>query len=153
MSSAPAPSCCRWRSACSTPRARPAASSAQAKAIGADAERLCELLFAVEGRVGQRKLWGIVGLADRYPRRLVDRACAQAMHDGIHSYSHVKRLTEKLVADALAAIERAEEPRQQELALTQEHPLIRPADIYAELFSRCAAAQPSTPLDPWRYCA
>jgi hypothetical protein len=33
-----------------------------------------------------------------------------------------------------------------ELKLTQEHPLIRPADIYAELFSRCAATQPSSPL-------
>lgn len=121
---------------------------AQARAVGNDAERLCELLFAVEGRVGQRKLWGIVRLADRYPRRLIDRACAQAMHDGIHSYSHVKRLTEKIVADALATFERAEEPRQLELTLTQEHPLIRPADIYAELFSRCASAQPSAPLNP-----
>src|SRR5438034_11576149 len=35
----------------------------QAQAIGADAQRLCELLFAIEGRVGQRKLWGIVALA------------------------------------------------------------------------------------------
>ena len=66
--------------------------------------------------------------------------------DGIHSYSYVKKLTEKIVADALAAIDRAEEPRQMELKLTQEHPLIRPADIYAELFSRCAATQPSLPL-------
>jgi transposase len=116
---------------------------AQARAIGPDAHRLCELLFTVEGRVGQRKLWGIVGLADRYPRRLVDSACAQAMTDGIHSYRHVKLLTEKLVAEALAAIDRADAPRQAELALTQEHPLIRPADVYAELFARCAAAQPS----------
>ena len=119
----------------------------QAKAIGADAERLCQMLFAIEGRVGQRKLWGIVGLAKRYPRRLVDRACAQSMADGIHSYRHVKALTEKLVADALAAIDRADEPRQGELALTQEHPLIRPADIYAELFTRCAA-QPTDPSTP-----
>jgi hypothetical protein len=120
----------------------------QAKDIGPDAGRLCEMLFAIEGRVGQRKLWGIVGLAERYPRRLVDRACAQAITDGIHSYSHVKKLTEKFVADALAAIDRADEPRQGELALTQEHPLIRPADIYAELFARCAAAQPSHPSTP-----
>ena len=83
---------------------------AQAKAIGADAERLCQMLFAIEGRVGQRKLWGIVGLAERYPRRLVDRACAQSMADGIHSYRHVKALTEKLVADALAAIDRRRWP-------------------------------------------
>jgi len=115
----------------------------QAKEIGPNAERLCEMLFAIEGRVGQRKLWGIVSLAERYPRRLVDLACAQAITDGIHSYQHVKKLTEKLVADALAAIDRADEHPQRELALTQEHPLIRPADIYAELFARCAAALPS----------
>jgi len=118
----------------------------QAKAIGADAERLCQMLFAIEGRVGQRKLWGIVGLAERYPRRLVDCACAGAIADGIHSYRHVKALTEKLVADALAAIDKAG-PAQGELALTQEHPLIRPVDIYAELFSRCAA-QPTHPSTP-----
>jgi transposase len=118
---------------------------AQAKAIGPDAARLCEMLFAIEGRVGQRKLWGIVSLAERYPRRLVDRACAQAITDGIHSYRHVKSLTEKLVADALAAMDHAAEHPQRELELTQEHPLIRPADIYAELFARCASAQPSPP--------
>jgi transposase len=124
----------------------------QARMIGPDAERLCQMLFAIEGRVGQRKLWGIVSLADRYPRRLIERACAQAIADGVHSYRHVKALTEKFVADALAVIDAA--PRQGELALTQEHPLIRPADIYAELFSRCAAqsSRPSTsgasPHDP-----
>ena len=117
----------------------------QAKAIGPDAARLCEMLFAIEGRVGQRKLWGIVSLAERYPRRLVDHACAQAITDGIHSYRHVKSLVEKLVAEALAAIDHAAEHPQRELELTQEHPLIRPADIYAELFARCACAQPSQP--------
>jgi hypothetical protein len=61
------------------------------------------LLFAIEGRVGQRKLWGIVSLAERYPRRLVNSACARALADGIYSYRHVKAATEKLVAEALAA--------------------------------------------------
>lgn len=111
----------------------------QAKAIGPDTERLCQMLFAIEGRVGQRKLWGIVGLAKHYPHSLIDSACARAIADGVHSYRHVKALTEKLVADALAAIEAAATPRQAELALTQEHPLIRPADVYADLFARCAA--------------
>ena len=117
---------------------------AQATAIGADAARLCELLFAVEGRVGQRKLWGIVSLAQRYPRKLVNSACARALADGIHSYRHVKAATEKLVTEALAAIDRADAPaRQGELALTQDHPLIRSTDDYAELFAR-GAARPST---------
>ncbi len=113
---------------------------AQAKAIGADTSRLCELLFAIEGRVGQRKLWGIVNLAERYPRRLVNSACARALADGIYSYRHVKAATEKLVAEALAAIDNADAtPVQGELALTQEHPLIRSGDDYAELFARSAA--------------
>ena len=117
---------------------------AQAKAIGADAARLCELLFAIEGRVGQRKLWGIVSLAQRYPRRLVNSACARALADGIYSYRHVKVATERLVTEALAAIDRADAaPVQGELALTQDHPLIRSADDYAEVFAR-GAAQPAT---------
>jgi len=112
----------------------------QAKAIGVDAERLCELLFAIEGRVGQRKLWGIVSLAERYPRRLVNSACTRALADGVYSYRHVKAATEKLVAEALAAIDQADAvPAQGELELTQEHALIRGGDDYAELFARVAA--------------
>ena len=113
----------------------------QAKAIGPDAERLCQMLFAIEGRVGQRKLWGIVGLARSYPRRLIDSACARAITDGVHSYRHVKALTEKLVADALAQIDSSALPVQAELALTQEHVLIRSASVYADLFAQCAATQ------------
>jgi hypothetical protein len=49
-----------------------------------------------------------------------------------------------LVTEALAAIDRADAtPVQGELALTQDHPLIRSADDYAELFAR-GAAQPDT---------
>jgi hypothetical protein len=120
----------------------------QAKAIGPDAERLCEMLFAIEGRVGQRKLWGIVGLAERYPRRLVDSACARAIAEGVHSYQHVKRLTEKLVADALAAIDAAAPVPGSQMSLIQEHPLIRPADEYADLFARSAAHPLSSLVSP-----
>ncbi len=99
------------------------------------------VLFGIEGRVGQRKLWGIVGLGRTYPRRLVNSACERALSDGIHSYKHVKALTERLVADALAAIDSAPEtPLAQAklLPLTQEHDLIRSPDEYADLFARCS---------------
>ena len=82
------------------PLARDAPHPRPGQAIGAEAEQLCQMLFAVEGRVGQRKLWGIVGLAKRYPRRL-DCACARPLAEGVHSYRHVKVLTEQLMADAL----------------------------------------------------
>jgi transposase len=117
---------------------------AQAKAIGPSAEQLCQSLFDSEGRVGQRKLWGIVGLAKRYPRRLIDRACAMALHDGARSYQQIKALTERLLADALADIDA---PVQGELALTQDDPLIRGGDDYADLFNlgaRNSAAIPTT---------
>jgi len=113
----------------------------QAKEIGAQAHRLCELLFGIEGRVGQRKLWGIVGLGKAYPRRLVNSACERAMLDGVYSYKHVKAITEQLVAQALAAIESAPENTcaQAELPLTQAHHLIRSPDEYADLFAQCSA--------------
>ncbi len=149
----PEPSCCRWRSACSTlardpPHPRPGQGDRP------DAERLCELLFAVEGRVGQRKLWGIVRLADRYPRRLVDRACAQAMarrHPQLQPRQEADREDRRRRAGGHRTRRRTTPAANS--TLTQEHPLIRPADIYAELFARCAAAQPSTAPEPWRYCA
>jgi hypothetical protein len=107
------------------------------------------MLFAIEGRVGQKKLWGIVGLARSYPRRLIDSACARAITDGVHSYRHVKAITEKLVADALAAIETS--PVQAELALTQEHALIRSAQVYADLFAQCAATESPQSTDSSNY--
>jgi hypothetical protein len=113
----------------------------QAKDIGPQTHRLCQMLFGIEGRVGQRKLWGIVGLGRNYPHRLVNSACERAMLDGVYGYKHVKALTERLVADALAAIESAPDarPAQAELPLTQEHPLIRSPDEYADLLARCSA--------------
>jgi transposase len=119
----------------------------QAKAIGPAAEQLCQRLFDKDGRVGQRRLWGIVGLAKRYPRRLIDRACAMAMHEGISSYQQIKALTERLLNDALTDIDT---PVQGELALTQDDPLIRAGEDYADLFTLGAqrsAARPPT-LEP-----
>jgi transposase len=112
---------------------------AQARAIGPQAARLCQMLFAIEGRVGQRKLWGIVNLAKRYPNHFIDAACAAAMEQGVHSYRHVKTLTERLVADALAALQAAA-PTSSASTLTQQHPLIRSADEYGDLFAHAATA-------------
>jgi len=116
----------------------------RAGTIGPAAQQLCEMLFAAEGRVGQRKLWGIVGLADRYPRRLIDAACTQALQQGLYSYRHVKVLTERLVEQALAQIDA--QPAPAAASLIQDHPLIRPAQDYADLFTASAQAQlPFTP--------
>ena len=120
----------------------------QAGEIGEHASRLCELLFAIEGRVGQRKLWGIVGLMRRYPAHCINAACAQALEQGVYSYKRVLALTEALFAQAMAAIEAAscEAPSAAARTLTQQHDLIRDADEYADLFARAAALTASTTL-------
>lgn len=116
---------------------------AQAKAIGIATEQLCQSLFDSEGRVGQRKMWGIVGLIKRYPRQLIDRACAMALQDGVRSYKQIKALTERLLDEALADLD---VPVQGELAFTQDDPLIRSGDDYADLFN--LGAQSSAALPP-----
>lgn len=111
---------------------------AQAADIGESAKRLCDLLFACEGRVGHRKLWGIVNLVRKHPRGYIDKACANAMSEGIYSYKMVKELTERLVAEAL---ERQATQDVQENPLTQDSPLIRSASEYADLFDLATMAE------------
>jgi transposase len=114
----------------------------QAQHIGPSAERLCQRLFEREGRVGQRQLWGIVQLVKRYPRRLIDQACAMALHEGVQNYLQIKALTERLFNDALAGFD---EPIQGELALIQHDPLIRSGDDYADLFTLGAQTSANLP--------
>ena len=94
--------------------------------------------------MGQRKLWGIVGLVRRFPAHCVNAACAQALEQGIYSYKRVLALTEVLFAEALQAVE-AQASKEQvtaaTTALTQQHGLIRDADEYGDLFAHAAAAQ------------
>ena len=124
---------------------------AQARAIGAQADRLCQMLFAIEGRAGQRKLWGIVNLAKRYPHHFIDAACAAAMEQGVTSYGHVKALTEQLVVKALADLQTASTPTPEPASpqadlFIQHHELIRSADEYADLFAQAVSTTTSAPL-------
>ena len=120
----------------------------QAQEIGPAAQQLCEMLFALQGRVGQRQLWGIVGLARSHPRRFVNDACAKALDEGVHSYRRVKALTQRLVDEALAALDTPARDVPQPSELTQNHPLIRPADDYADLFTQGAQHQAALPFNP-----
>jgi hypothetical protein len=117
----------------------------QAGEIGEHASRLCELLFAIEGRVGQRKLWGIVGLMRRYPAHCINAACAQALEQGVYSYKRVLALTEALFAQAMAAIEahatHEHSGADNTPALTQQHELIRDPEEYGDLFAHAAGSK------------
>ena len=105
---------------------------ARAGDVGPQTKALCQHPFESEGRVGQRAMWGIVGLARKYPARFVEQACDHALRSRICRYKLVRTLVERMFAEAVARFEQTPEPA---LPLTQEHPLIRPAAEYGDLFS------------------
>ena len=116
----------------------------QASEIGEHAARLCQLLFAIEGRVGQRKLWGIVSLTRRYPKRCINAACAQALQEGVYSYKRVQDMTEALFAKAVDDMQsqaNGDDPvNTRATDLTQQHELIREAQEYGDLFTQAATS-------------
>jgi hypothetical protein len=117
----------------------------QAADIGTNTSRLCELMFATQGRVGQRKLWGIVSLIKRYPASCIDIACGQALDQGIYSFKHVQALSERLCASAMAAMnDVADQGRVggpvHDGHLVQRHDLIRLPGEFADLFTHAAMA-------------
>jgi hypothetical protein len=101
--------------------------------IGPQTQALCQQMFDTEGRVGQRAMWGIVGLSRKYPARLVEQACAHAIENRIYRYKHVRATVERLFEQAFAQIETTPPPTSQ---LIQDHPLIRAPAEYGDLFSR-----------------
>jgi transposase len=114
---------------------------AQAEAVGPRTHELCLKLFEKQGRVSQKSMWGILGVAKKYPARITEQACEIALASGVRSSKQVRTIADHCFAEALAKVERAEtsgaasEPR-----LAQHDPLIRDAAEYDEFFNRAARA-------------
>jgi geranylgeranyl pyrophosphate synthase len=101
-------------------------------------------IFTLLGlRKSQRDIERITGI-DRKTNHFIDAACAQALAHGVHSYSHVKAVTERLVADALEALQPSAIAAHAEQALTQQHELIRSAQEYGDLFAHAASTTATT---------
>lgn len=115
---------------------------AQAETIGPETFALCEKWFQEEGRSGQRRMYGLINLVRRYPAGCVERAAALARANGLKSSKAVRRMVESLAAEAAEA--GAVKPTS---GLTQEHPLIRPAEDYGR-FWQLHAAQGEPPFRP-----
>jgi hypothetical protein len=109
----------------------------QAEAIGPQTHALCQRLFDTQGRVGQRSMWGILALADKYPARILEQACTAALAADVRSSKQLRAIANRLLEQALARLAQAP---QSELPLTQEHTLIRPASDYGAFFTHSARA-------------
>jgi 5S rRNA maturation endonuclease (ribonuclease M5) len=109
---------------------------AQAEIIGPHTFSLCEQWFREEGRSGQRRMYGLVNLVRHYPAGYVEKAAEVAMANGLKSSRALRRMVESMVAEE---DERKTEPS----GLTQDHPLIRPAEDYAAFWQQHAAGEVS----------
>lgn len=114
----------------------------KAAEVGPKTLELCNQLFENRGREGQKSMWGIVNLArnSRYPKKLIEQACASALEQGSSSSKAVRQSVDLLLAAAIARLDTAELGSLtglQQSGLTQSGDLIRPASEYAEHFSQC----------------
>jgi len=115
---------------------------ARAEAIGVKTQELCRQLFDHRGREGQKSMWGIVGLASRYPAWLLEQACATALARHTESYRAVRGIADQLFAQLVTRFDarQAELPLDSPtISLTQEHELIRDVTEYAAFFKRSAS--------------
>ena len=93
---------------------------AKAERIGPCTAAFARALFARLGRPGQRAIYGLANLARHYPCAHIEHAAARLLEAQIFSYAALKRVLER--QNAAAA--------QQELALTQSGPHVRPLTDY-----------------------
>lgn len=118
---------------------------ARAKAIGPNTHVLCQALFEQRGREAQKSMWGIVGLAGRYPDCILEQAASAALAQGIRSYRRVRALAEQSLSEAIdqAKAGQGELPLDATAVppLTQQHDLIRNTDEYAAFFARGTQSQ------------
>jgi hypothetical protein len=112
----------------------------RAQDIGPNTHALCQALFEQRGREAQKSMWGIVGLAGRYPDCVLEQAARLSLTQGIRSYKRVRALAEHALSEAIGQLtaEQGELPFDStaEPALTQQHSLIRDTAEYADFFAR-----------------
>lgn len=111
----------------------------KAEKTGPNTLQLCRKLFETQGRPAQKSMWGILGVAGKYPASIVEEACARALELNLRSSKQVRLIADQLFGDAVARLNEAERQNTAiQNPLTQEHPLIRPTDEYADLFNQSA---------------
>ena len=121
---------------------------AKAKDIGPQTEAVCQRLFDRQGREAHRRLWGIVGLAKRYPAWILEQACAQVQTQALPSYKVIRTIADQFLAKMAERLD----PRQADLALevptlTQTHELIRDVAEYGAFFQRASGQTDAAAVD------
>lgn len=107
----------------------------QAAKIGPKTRELCGDIFMEDGRMGQRRMRGVLSLARKHSAAVIEEACAAAVLRRVRSSKIVREIVERL--------EEKVGTTQTSLPLTQLHELIRPLKDY-DLFFEKHALQKNT---------
>jgi hypothetical protein len=110
----------------------------QAERIGPATKKLCQLLFEGMGRVGHRKMRGIVALSRRHKAAHIETASKLALERGIRSSRSVRKIVERIESQA---------PLRQQLLLTQSHTLIREVGEYESFWQHHAVQATLFPVE------
>lgn len=116
----------------------------QAASVGPKTLELCTELFETRGREGQKSMWGIVGLTrnNRYPKRIIEQACALALEQGVRSSKAVRQSVDSLLSEAIDRLEATQSTSSP--ALTQVHELIRDPSEYSDFFKQSVQSATQT---------
>ena len=112
---------------------------AQAAAIGPCTEKLCKQLFEGEGRLGHRRMRGIVALVRKHCSVHIEQAARIALERGIYTCKIIRKLVTDITEADLAKKDKAS------AEFTQEHSLIRSPQDYALFFETHAAGNGRKP--------
>ncbi len=93
----------------------------RAGSIGPHADNWAQEVISSRGIEGVRAVIGLLSLADRQPRQLIDKACEIAVSYGAYHLRNVRQLINRNAA------------KQEQLEFMQEHAIIRSMDVYGEL--------------------
>lgn len=110
-----------------------------ASKIGPSTRQLCDLFFKDMGRVGHRKMRGVVGLVRRYDAAIIEKASSIAIDKHIRSSGALKEIVSRF--------QHAKNEAKLKEALTQTHALIRPPQDYGAFWKEHAALNPSETSD------
>lgn len=108
---------------------------AKAEKIGTETGKLCRRLFEEHGRVGQRRMYGIINLARTYEAHLIEKAARIAIERDMRSYQSFRHLVESLSAEEKAKREKSADD------IAQNHRLIRPGTDYAVFWKQHTSCQ------------
>jgi hypothetical protein len=93
----------------------------KASHLGEHADQWAQAVIRGRGIEGIRTVMGLLSLANKHAPHEIDQACRIAAGYGAFRLKNVRKL---LASQA---------PQQEQFEFTQDHPIIRPLDVYGEL--------------------